>query len=134
MKSQLENELKMKNKKLFYTICILFSIGSIFLLIVSEEVETILISLLTILFFGCGGIVVYILDKKENAKKTKTIALMFGCLIFVISSYSALPFNHLLDDVSRYTPVSGWIIGVVGILFFGFGFIVSIKKLIKNND
>lgn len=120
----------MKNKKLFYTICIIFSLMAIFSLIVTEDTKTILISLLTILFFGCGSIIAYILDTKEKESNVRTIALLFGCLIFIVGSYSVLPFNHLFDNSHKYTPTLGWIIGIVGILFFGYGFIVSAKKMI----
>ena len=66
-----------------------------------------------------------------SGTRTKTIALFFGCLIFIIASYSALPFNHLFDDSHRYSPVTGYIVGIVGISFFGFGLISSIVQLVK---
>jgi peptidoglycan/LPS O-acetylase OafA/YrhL len=116
-------------KTLYYAICILFSLLSIFLLIVSTEQKVIIISLLNLLFFGGGGIAYYILDKKET--KNKTIALMYICLLFIISSYAVLPFNHLFDGTWRYTPALGWIVGMAGIIFFGFGFIVSIIRIVK---
>jgi len=124
----------MINNKTFYIICIIFSIGSIFLLVKSEEANVIWISIMNLLLFGGGGIVFYILEKKENKKNTqrnKIIALFFGCLFFVFASYSVLPFNHLFDDTWRYTPILGWIVGIAGILFFGFGVIVSIIQFYK---
>ena len=124
-----------KNKS-FYTVCILFSIGSIFLLFKSDEADVIWVSLMNLLLFGGGGIAHYILDKKENkntitTKRNKIIAVFFLCLFFVFASYSVLPFNHLFDDTWRYTPILGWVFGIAGILFFGYGIIVAIIRFYK---
>ena len=133
----------MKNKKLFYSVCSLFTIGSIYLLVGSEEIEVILVSVMNLLLFGVGGVCVYVLEKKENKdigqgktitiidQRGKMFALMLGCLSFVFACYLILPFNHLFDGTRGYTPVIGYIIGVAGILFFGFGFIMSIIRLVK---
>jgi hypothetical protein len=133
----------MKNKKLLYSICILFTIGSIFLLVVSEKTEVILVSVMNLLMFGVGGVCVYVLEKRGNKdieeektiiitdKRGKMIALTLACLCFVIVCYLVLPFNHLFDGNRRYTPSLGYIVGIAGILFFGFGFISSIIRLIK---
>jgi len=133
----------MKNKKILYLICALFTIASIFLFVTSKEVKTTLVSIVLFLVCGVGGISTFILDKKENKdiaqeknititdKRGKMIALMFACLCFVIASYFTLPFNHLFDDNRSYTPTMGYIVGIVGMLFFGFGFISSIIRLIK---
>ena len=130
----------MRNKKIFYSICILFTIGSIFLLVVSAKIEVVLVSIMDLLIFGVGGICVYVLEKKENKdieqektiiitdKRGKMIALTFACLCFVIACYLVLPFNHLFDGDRRYTPTFGYLVGIVGILFFGFGFISSIIR------
>ena len=119
----------MKNK-LFYIICILFSVLSVFLLLVWGEKT----GLLTLLSFGGGGIAYYVLDKKENSPRRKNIALIFFCLIFVVVSYAVLPFNHLVDNALYYTPLKGWIVGMAGIVFFGVGLVVSIIKLIKEKQ
>ena len=132
----------MINNKTFYIICIIFSIGSIFLLIKSDERDVIWVSLMSLLLFGGGGIAYYVLRKKENqnritTKRNKIIALFFSCLIFVFASYSVLPFNHLFDDTRRYTPILGWIVGIAGILFFSLGIFVAIiqfYKYLKNRN
>ena len=121
----------MKSNKTYYSICILFSLLSIFLLTVSAEKKVIVVSLLNLLCFGGGGIVFYVLDKKEIKNRSKTIALMFCCLIFVISGYAVLPFNHLFDGIWNYTPALGWIFGIAGIVFFGLGLVVAVIKLVK---
>lgn len=120
-----------KNKKIYYLISILFVIISIFLLIASKEKQTTIIALLTLLFFGGGAIIVYILNNKFYNDKTKNIANIFGALIFTITCYSILPFNHLFDENKKYHPTIAWIIGVIGIIFFGYGFFILIIKLIK---
>jgi uncharacterized ion transporter superfamily protein YfcC len=110
-------------------------------LLKTDEANVIWVSLMNLLLFGGGGIAYYILDKKENkntiaTKRNKIIALFFLCLFFVFASYSILPFNHLFDNTWRYIPTLGWIFGIVGILFFGFGVIVAIIqfcKYFKNN-
>ena len=133
----------MKNKILFYSLCIIFSIIAIFLLIVSKGRDEILASIALLLMSGVGGVCVYMLERKEDKhiepektititdKRSKTIALMIGCLSFVIVGYLFLPFNHLFDNIRRYTPIMGWSVGIAGILFFGFGFVMSITSLIK---
>ena len=126
----------MINNKTFYIICLIISLGSLFLLIKSDEGNVIWVSIANLLFFGGGGICYYILDKKEDkntitTKRNKIIALFFACLFFVFASYSALPFNHLFDDTWRYTPTKGWIVGIAGILFFGFGAVVAIIRFCK---
>ena len=140
----LQNRTTMKNKeKLFYSICILFSILTVFLIVVSKETNVILGSIVWLLFFGVGGICYYVLNRKGSKRikqekiviitdqRRKIIALMIACLCFVIAGYSALPFNHLYDDSDRYTPTFGWIMGSISISFFGFGFVISIIKLVK---
>jgi len=127
----------MINNKTLYIICIIFSVGSLFLLIKSDKGSVVWVSLMNLLFFGGGGICYYILDKKKDkntitSKRNKIIALFFACLFFVLASYSALPFNHLFDDnTTRYTPTAGWIVGIAGILFFGFGAIVAVIRFYK---
>ena len=111
-----------KNKKLLYSLCILFAIISVFLFSVSDDTEAKVIAILSLLFFGLGGIVTYILESEKSGILAKKIAGTLGCFIFVILSYSLLPFNHLYDNSSRYLPILGWVIGFGGILFFGFGF------------
>lgn len=100
---------------------------------------------MNLLLFGGGGIAIYILDKKESknigqedtltiaAKRTKMIALAFGCLCFVVASYWVLPFNHFFDNTRNYTPIFGYIVGIIGILFFGSGLIVSIIAIVKRS-
>jgi len=133
----------MISDKLFYAVCILFSIIAVFLIIVSKETNDILRGLVWLFFWSAGGICYYVLNRKGSKRvgqggiasitddRGKMMALMIGCLAFVIAGYSALPFNHLYDDSNRYTPAFGWIIGTISILFFGFGLIVSIIKLVK---
>ena len=127
----------MINNKTFYIICIIISLGSLFLLFKSDESNVIWVSIMNLLFFGGGGICYYILDKKEDkntiaSKRSKIIALFFLCLFFVFTFYSVLPFNHLFDELTnRYTPTAGWIVGISGILFFGFGAIVAIIRFCK---
>ena len=111
-----------KNKKLLYSLCILFTIISVFLFSFSDDTKTKIIASLSLLFFGLGGITTYILESEKSGIIGKKIAGILGCFIFVIMSYSLLPFNHLYDNSSRYNPILGWIIGFGGILFFGFGF------------
>ena len=141
LKNMKNNNEKMK--KLFYFICIILTIGSIFLIVVSEEIETVLISIMNLLLFGVGGVCFYVLDKKGNKnigqekvitvtdKRGKMIALALACSGFVFAGYLMLPFNHLFDGTRGYTPVLGYIAGIAGILFFGFGLITSIIRLIK---
>ena len=127
-----------KNNIIFYISCTLFCVLAIFLIIMSGEID---ISNITILLlFGGGGICYYLLDKKENKcikqknmitikdTRTKSVILMFGCLCFVICCFFILP---VFDSREIMPPYAGWVVGVIGILFFGYGFIASIKGLIK---
>ena len=134
---------KMKNNKLFYLICSLFAIVSVFLLVVSEEIETILGSIAILLMFGGGGVCFYVLEKKGNKdieqekiititdKRSKMVALILLCLSFVFFGYLVLPFNNVFNGARGYTPVLGYIVGITCILFFGFGFITSVIRLTK---
>ena len=123
-----------KNKKKLYSIFILLTIVSVFLFCISDETKTRIIAIINFLFFGIGGIVTYILEREKSGVLTKNIAGILGCAIFVIVSYSLLPFNHLYEDSRRYNPILGWIIGIIGILFFGFCFFKLIIKLSKINN
>lgn len=122
-----------KNKKIYYLISILFVIISFFLLIVSKEKQTTIIALLTLFFFGCGAVVVYILNNNLYSDKTKNIARIIGYFIFIILCYAMLPFNHLFNDSRKYTPLLGWIIGIIGIPFFCYKIFELIIKLINEN-
>jgi hypothetical protein len=134
--------MKTSNRKL-YIICAIFTIGAIFMLITSEGREEILGSVFALAFFGVGGICYYFLDKKGNKrveyngektfvdKRSKSVVLLIGSSMFVFACYLFLPFHHIFDDNLRYSPTLGWIIGVAGILFFGAGIVVAIKRLIK---
>jgi len=136
----------MKKKKsdiVFYLICTIATVVSVRLLIVSDDIETILVSIGVLLFFGVGGICYYVLDKKGNEKirqekvititykRGKMIALLLTSFSFMFVFYLMLPFNHLFDDLNTYTPVLGYIIGTIGVLFSGLGFTLSIVRLIK---
>ncbi len=113
---------------------------SFFLILKTKEI---VLGIVTLLSFGGGGIVYYALNKKGNKKIEKSekitikesprklIFLLLGCLIFVICCYGFLPFNHLFDDNYKYTPALGYIVGITGILFFGFGFVTAIIRLVK---
>ena len=120
-----------KNKKILYFISSLFVIVCLYLLIVSEDTQGRIKAFLGVLFFGAGSIIHYILQNNTIGYNVKLIAGIFGCLIFVIVSYSLLPFNHLFDESSKYNPTLSLIIGIVGILFFGFGFFVSLIIMFK---
>lgn len=118
---------------------------ALFLLFNAEDTNDVWVSIITLAFFGGGGIAYYVLNKRGDkkieqkdtltiiAKQSKTIALIVACLIFIFVCYSALPFNHLFDNTGRYSPAMSYIVGIVGILFFGYGLIVSIIRLIKRN-
>lgn len=82
-------------------------------------------------FFGGGGIVYNILVNEESGSLAKNIAGNVELSIFLIMCFSILPFNHLFDNSWRYNPTLGWIIGVIGILFFGFGLLKIYNKFIK---
>jgi riboflavin transporter FmnP len=120
-----------KNKIILNIICILFVVISIFLLIESEESKRRFIAGLAIIFFGGLGIVYNINKSEKSGSLAKSIASMIGCLIFVILSYYILPIHHLFDGSRKYSPTIGWIFGIVGILFFGFGFLKILIELIK---
>ncbi|TGN29801.1 hypothetical protein [Empedobacter tilapiae] len=121
-------------KYIFFFISILFVILSITLLIISEEKQTNIIALLSLLFFGGGAVVFYILINRFYGNSTKNIANILGALIFTITSYFILPFNHLFDGSRKYNPTIAWVVGIIGIFFFGFGFFRLIIKLLKEND
>lgn len=123
-----------KKKIILNSISIIFVVISIFLLIVSEETKTRIIAVLCLLFFGGGSIIYNILENEKNGSLAKNIAEMIGSLIFMLVCFFVLPFHHLFDDTRRYTPFLGWIIGITGILFFGFGFIKSVIKLLKRKN
>lgn len=120
-------------KKLFPFIAIFFSVIGIFLLINSNDKKTSLLGIINILFFGGGGIIYLILNNNKVGLRIKKIALLFGCLIFIITSYFLLPIHHLFDDNKKYHPTIGWIIGIIGMLFFGYGFIITLIKFLKND-
>ncbi|MDM1071833.1 hypothetical protein HX001_04905 [Empedobacter brevis] len=121
-------------KYILFFISILFVILSITLLIVSEEKQTNIIALLSLLFFAGGAVVFYILSNTFYDNTTKNIASILGTLIFTITSYFILPFNHLFDESRKYNPTIAWIIGITGIISFGFSFFRLITKLLKEND
>lgn len=99
----------------------------------SKNQRTTTLGIINLLFFGGGGIVYFILNKKSISNRLRNITLLIGCLIFIISSYYLLPFHHLFDNNRKYHPTIGWIIGIIGMLFFGYGFIISIIKLVKDD-
>ena len=123
-----------KNKLILNAISILFVVISIFLLIVSEETKTRIIAVFCLLLFGGGNIIYNIIESKKSGSLTRIIAGMIGCLILIVVCYYFLPFHHLFDGTRKYTPLLGWIIGITGILFFGFGFLKSIIILLKRKN
>jgi hypothetical protein len=131
-------------KRIFlYSISAIFTMVGILMIYMSNEKKDVLMGVLVLLSFGVGGICINVFEKKGNKRAkqkdvttiteqhSKIIALMLSCLAFMVLGYFVLPFNHLFDNTRFYTPVMGWIVGVISILFFGYGFVVSIKRLIK---
>jgi hypothetical protein len=130
-------------KILLYSIYTVFTIVGIFIICVSDNKKGIWVGIVLSLFFGAGGVCTYILERGGNKKienkneiiiieqRGKIIAVMTLCFVFVVLGYSLLPFNHLFDGTRGYTPTLGYIVGIVAILFFGLGFVISIKRLIK---
>ncbi|RYY32439.1 MAG: hypothetical protein EOP46_18975 [Sphingobacteriaceae bacterium] len=58
--------------------------------------------------------------------KTKTFLLVIGSLVFVITS---IWLWTIADEQTRRSPLLIKIVSLLGISFFGFGFIIGIKKL-----
>ena len=134
------NQIK---KNIHYIVCIVCAIWGVLDLYWSESKEDIWFSIV-LLSIGVLGICIYVIDRKKNKvverkskitiieQRSKIIALLIACLVFVGLGYSVLPFNHLFDGSALgYTPAVGYTAGIVAILFFGYGFVVSIKRLIK---
>ncbi|MDR2910952.1 MAG: hypothetical protein LBV47_06275 [Bacteroidales bacterium] len=130
-------------RKLLYVISAIFTAVSIFLILKAENAKELLLGISTLSLFGVGGAAVYALERKGNRKierqqiitlkqsRRKLIVLLWACLAFVLCGLLCLPFFHLFDDSPHYTPTRGYIIGIAGMLFFGFGAVASIIRLIK---
>lgn len=123
----------MKNKKVLYGFWVIFCIISIWEILKNSDGKTGPIGYLTLMFFGGGVIVYFILTNNNIDFKIKRIANLIGCLIFVIASYFLLPFHHLFDGTRKYTPEIGWIIGLGGMCFFGFIFFKLILEMLKEH-
>lgn len=121
-------------------ICVIFSILSVVVIVNGGQT---LLGIAMLLFFGGGGIVYYILSRKGRRRiersgettitesRKKLIVLLLGSSIFVVCSYLFLPFHHLFDEIPRYSPLLGYVVGVVGMLFFGFGVVTAIIRLVR---
>jgi len=144
--------------RLIYLICFLFFLGgswaiyksftNIDLDISSEELfkKQLILVCSTLFFTGCG-LFLYFLNK-ENAKENKFISyhlnpiiirgsysknllLLFSCLFIFIICIPLTLYPEGFDFGNKYEKIT---IGVIGILFFGFGLIVSFLKLFNNNS
>ena len=131
-----------------YVGCVLFVIVSIIMIAVSKETTDILLGVMILLAFCAGGMSTYMIQakKKKNIEQEQIITItdnrskmtvsLLCYLSLVIVSYLFLPFNHIFDDTHtsgfrRYTPTIGYIVGISGILFFGWTFFLSITRLVK---
>lgn len=123
----------MENKGFLYTIFVFFCIISIWLILTKEGGKSELIYYLTLLSFGGGGLVYFVLTNDKIANKIKRFASLLGCLIFILVCYYLLPFHHLFDGARKYTPEIGWIIGLGGMLFFGLGFFKLLFDMLKDH-
>ncbi len=63
------------------------------------------------------------------SSKKKSVLLLACSLLFVAGGIFI--FLHA-DNMPRYNPIFLRIVGIAGILFFGFGIYVSIARLVKN--
>lgn len=123
----------MKNKKVLYGFCVIFCIISIWMILKNSDGKTELKGYLTLMFFGGGGIVYFILTNNKIDSNIKRLANLIGCLIFVIAGYFLLPFHYLFDGARKYTPEIGWIFGLGGMLFFGFAFFKLLLEILKEH-
>jgi hypothetical protein len=128
--------------KSVYVISAVFSAASIFLLLNADNAKALLLGISNLLLFGVCGFAFYMLNRKGCGKierqqkitlkqsRRKLIVLLLACSSFTICCWLFLPFNHLFDGNSRYSPALGYIIGIAGILLFGSGAVCSTIRLI----
>lgn len=87
------------------------------------------INLAGILFFGIGGFVIYFLKRYSHEdNKAKLFTILFGCLGFVMMCLAIIIYP---ESFKRGSKIVKYIIGFIGLIFFGFGFLLSLLKLIK---
>jgi uncharacterized membrane protein len=144
--------------RLIYLICFLFFLGGSWALSKSyttidpenssEEVfkERLILVCSTLFFTGCG-LFLYFLNK-ENEKENKFISyhlnpiiirgsysknllLLFSCIFFIVICIPLTIYPEEFDFGNNYEKI---VIGIAGLLFFGFGLIVSFLKLFNNNS
>jgi hypothetical protein len=133
---------------LLYLICFLFAaVGSV-AIVISENIKDALVGItMLLLWLGLGiGLLYNRLGKsgkKENknieqegvititCNRVKMLALMLMYLCLGVACNFMLPFYHIFDNSSKYSPAVGWVVGLGGVLSFGFAFIVAIIRLIN---
>lgn len=125
---------------LIYFSCFLFTLIGIYLFVDSfinkefnktneELFKERFINLAGILFFGIGGFVIYFFKKyPDEDNKAKLFTILFGCLGFVMMSLAIIIYQ---ENFKRGSKIIKYIIGFIGLIFFGFGMIFSTIKLIK---
>ena len=125
---------------LIYFSCFLFTVISIYLFADSfinsefNKTNEVLfkerfINLAGILFFGIGGFVIYFFKKHPHEdNKAKLFTILFGCLGFVMMSLAIIIYP---ESFKRGSKIIKYIIGFIGLIFFGIGFLFSLSKLIK---
>lgn len=123
-----------------YLICFVFTVLGIYFLIESftdstfEKSEQNLfrerfINLAGILFFGSGGFVIYFSKKYPHLdNKPKLFSILFGCLGFIFMCLAIIIYP---ESFKKGPKIVKYTIGIIGLIFFGFGLILSLIKLIR---
>jgi hypothetical protein len=133
-----------KNKEYFiYITCSVFTLIGTYLLAdsfinpdieLSESVllKNRLLQTNSILFFGGSSYIYYILKRNKNVinnNSLKTIiAIFIGSLIFVLNGLYLINYP---EDFKRGNKLIKIIIGYTTVIFFGFGLIISLYKLVQ---
>lgn len=123
----------MFNNKIFkYTICCLFVLISIVILINAEVRKISILGYLCLLFFGGLGVISFIIENYKINKLIYDIFRIVGSLIMMVVCYYMLPFHHLFDGTRKYTPLIGWIIGIGGNLAIVYNIYLIVNKIDVN--
>lgn len=133
---------KLKDYFIYFS-CFLFTVFSIFLLINSfinnefdktneELFKERFINIAGTLLFGIGGFGIYFLKKYPHEdNKAKLFTILLGCLGFVMMSLAIIIYP---ESFKKGPKIIKYIIGFIGLIFFGFGLVFSIIKLIKHKS
>ena len=120
------------NNFLKYTICCLFVLISIVILINAEDRKASVLGFLTLIFFGGLGFINFIIENYKINNHSDDILKIIGSFIIMVGCYYMLPFHHLFDGSSKYTPFIGWVIGIGGNLAMIYNIYVIVKKINVN--